>query len=91
MSVKSFWVNSPKVGYSIQILDNKIHYIEHEANGECIILLHGLGFSMFSMRNMYEELAKKDYRVFAIDLHRRATPARALAMAADLSWKESLR
>jgi len=68
MSIKSFWVNSPKVGYSIQILDNKIHYLEHEAQGECIILLHGLGFSMFSMRNMYEELAKKDYRVFAIDL-----------------------
>lgn len=68
MSTKSFWVNSPKVGYSIQIFENKIHYVEHEAQGECFILLHGLGFSMFSMRNMYEELAKKGHRVFAIDL-----------------------
>ena len=67
MSVKSFWVNSPKVGKNIQILDNKIHYIEHEGN-DCVILLHGLGFSMFSMRNIYEELAKKGYGVIAIDL-----------------------
>ncbi len=67
MSVKSFWVNSPKVGSNIQILNNKIHFVEHEG-AECFILLHGLGFSMFSMRNIYESLALKGYRVIALDL-----------------------
>jgi len=67
MSVTSFWVNSPKVGNSIQILKNKIHYIEHEGS-DCFILLHGLGFSMFSMRNLYEGLATNGYGVIAIDL-----------------------
>jgi len=67
MSVTSFWVNSPKVGNSIQILKNKIHFIEHEGT-DCFILLHGFGFSMFSMRNIYETLSNKGYRVIAIDL-----------------------
>ena len=67
MSVKAFWVNSPKVGNNIQILQNRIHYVEHEGQ-DCVILLHGLGFSMFSMRNIYEELAQKGYRVIVLDL-----------------------
>ncbi|MEX1378192.1 MAG: alpha/beta hydrolase [Eubacteriales bacterium] len=67
MSVKSFWVNSPKIGKNVKILDNKIHYIEHEGE-EKVILLHGLGFSMFAMRNIYQELTSKGYGVIAIDL-----------------------
>jgi len=67
MSTKSFWVNSPKLGKNIQIFNNRIHYVESEGE-ECIMLLHGLGFSLFSMRNIYEELAAKGYRVIAVDL-----------------------
>ncbi len=67
MSVKSYWVNSSKIGSNIQILNNKIHYIRHEGK-DCFILLHGLGFSLFSMRNIYEELAKRGYGVIAVDL-----------------------
>ena len=67
MSVKSYWVNSSKIGSNIQILNNKIHYLRHEGK-DCFVLLHGLGFSMFSMRNMYEELTSKGYGVIAIDL-----------------------
>lgn len=67
MNTKSLWVNSKNVGTLIQIKENRIHYARHEGKG-CIILLHGLGHSMFSLRNIYEELIDKGYGVIAMDL-----------------------
>ncbi|MCG8499567.1 MAG: alpha/beta hydrolase [Firmicutes bacterium] len=67
MSTENITVNSSKVGRSISIQKNIIHYVEHEG-GRPVILLHGLGFSLYSMRHIYSALAEMGYHVITVDL-----------------------
>ena len=67
MPTETITVNSPKLGRSISIQNNIIHYVEHDG-GRPVVLLHGLGFSLYSMRHVYSELVGLGYRVIAVDL-----------------------
>ncbi len=67
MSIENITVNSTKVGRSVSIQKNIIHYIDHEGD-EPIILLHGLGFSLYSMRHLYKHLIDMGYRVVVVDI-----------------------
>lgn len=67
MSTNKITLNSNIIGQDMQILGHTLHFVESEGD-KTIILVHGLGFSLYSMRNIYNNLAAGGYRVIAIDL-----------------------
>jgi len=67
MAHKLLSVNSLQVGRTVDIEDNIIHYAESEGQ-DCILLLHGLGYSMYSVRELYNEFADAGYHAIALDL-----------------------
>ena len=60
-------LNSNVIGRTMEINGHTIHFVESE--GEVpLLLLHGLGFSLFSMRNVFNNLAERGYKVIAVDI-----------------------
>ena len=60
------FINTSHVGAYAQIGDMNIHYLEKGA-GEPLLLVHGIGQSLYTWRSNFNELAKK-FRVIAVDL-----------------------
>lgn len=60
------FINSSHVGKFANIGDLRIHYME-QGVGEVVLLIHGLGQSLYTWRNNMEGLSK-NYRVIALDL-----------------------
>jgi pimeloyl-ACP methyl ester carboxylesterase len=61
------FINSSHVGNYVDIGEGmRMHYLD-EGSGEVILLIHGLGQSLYTWRNNFHELAKR-YRVVAVDL-----------------------
>ena len=75
ISSNQLFINSEKVGDTVQIrlpgFDQKgeetfVHYLESGV-GEPLLLIHGIGQSLYTWRNVFGELSE-NYRVIAIDL-----------------------
>ena len=62
---KSF-INSPELGRTVDAAGTLIHYVD-DGFGPPIVLLHGLGFSLFSYRKNIPHLIR-NMRVLALDL-----------------------
>ncbi len=60
-------LNSNVIGRNIVINGHTIHFVESEGETP-LLLLHGLGFSLYSMRNVFNDLAERGYRSIAVDL-----------------------
>lgn len=60
------FLNSEHMGDYVTVGDWRIHYYT-EGEGSPLLLVHGLGQSLYTWRKIIRELAKK-HRVFAIDL-----------------------
>ena len=75
ISSNQLFINSEQVGETIPIrlpgFDQKgeetfVHYLESGV-GEPLLLIHGIGQSLYTWRNVFGELSE-NYRVIAIDL-----------------------
>ncbi|MGI6168691.1 MAG: alpha/beta fold hydrolase [Christensenellales bacterium] len=60
------FINSSHVGKYASIGDLRVHYME-QGVGEVILMIHGMGQSLYTWRNNIDELAK-NYRVIILDL-----------------------
>ena len=67
MAVNNITLNSAVLGRTIQINGHIVHFVESEGDTP-ILLVHGLGFSLYSMRNVYNDLVQRGYRVIAVDI-----------------------
>lgn len=56
-----------ELGKESILFDTDIHYLEL-GEGEPVLLVHGIGQSLFTWRNNVDALVKKGFRVIAIDL-----------------------
>lgn len=68
MAATKITLNSNIIGRSMQIMGHTLHFVDSEEGETPIILVHGLGFSLYSMRNVYNDLTDRGYRVIAIDI-----------------------
>lgn len=60
-------LNSDVIGRSVLINGHTVHFVE--SNGKTpLLLVHGIGFSLYSMRNVFNTLADRGYKVIAVDL-----------------------
>lgn len=66
MPFQKAFLNSPEIGRHLEIADCTIHYHE-QGEGAPLILLHGLGFSLYTYRRIIPELSEH-YRVISVDL-----------------------
>lgn len=60
------WVNSEHMGKFVKVGEFNIHYYE-AGEGAPLLLLHGIGQSLFTWYNCIDELSKH-YHVYALDL-----------------------
>lgn len=60
-------LNSSVIGRSIEVNGHDMHFVESEGTTP-VLLVHGIGFSLYSMRNVYNSLVERGYRVIAVDL-----------------------
>ncbi|MDP2891888.1 MAG: alpha/beta hydrolase [Bacillota bacterium] len=60
------FINSDHIGNYVDIGDISIHYLE-AGEGDVLLLVHGIGQSLYTWRKNFYELAKS-FRVIAIDL-----------------------
>jgi pimeloyl-ACP methyl ester carboxylesterase len=67
MATNNITLNSSILGRTILIDGHVVHFAESEGD-KPILLVHGLGFSLYSMRNVYNDLAERGYRVIAVDI-----------------------
>ena len=67
MPEKQINLNSSVLGSSEHINGHDVHFVDSEGKTP-VLLLHGLGFSLFAMRNVYNDLAERGYRVIALDI-----------------------
>ena len=67
MPEKQINLNSSIIGRIVEINGHEVHFVESEGKTP-LLLLHGLGFSLFSMHNVYNDLAERGYRVIAVDI-----------------------
>ncbi len=58
MPTDNILVNSSQLGSSVEILGNRIHFVQHEGR-DTVILLHGVGFNIYHNRNIYNKLVEK--------------------------------
>ncbi|HOV68688.1 MAG TPA: alpha/beta hydrolase, partial [Clostridia bacterium] len=64
--LKYDFVNSPEIGEYADVFDYVIHYFE-KGTGDPLIMIHGLGQSMYTFRKNIDELSR-NFRVIALDL-----------------------
>ncbi len=67
MQNKKITLNSNVIGRSMLIKGHTLHFVDSDGK-KPIVLLHGLGFSLYSMRNVFNDLLDREYRVIALDL-----------------------
>ncbi len=67
MTTNKITLNSSILGRTIQIDGHVVHFAESDGDTP-IFLIHGLGFSLYSMRNVYNDLAERGYKVIAVDI-----------------------
>ena len=60
------FLNGSHIGEYAQIGDLRMHYVE-KGSGEAVLLVHGIGQSLYTWHNNFRQLAEK-YRVIAVDL-----------------------
>lgn len=66
MPFQKAFLNSPEIGRHLELPDCAIHYHE-QGEGPALILLHGLGFSLYTYRRVIQELSAHS-RVVSVDL-----------------------
>ena len=67
MPEKQINLNSNIIGRTVTINGHELHFVESEGETP-LLLIHGLGFSLFSMRNVFNDMADRGYRVIAVDI-----------------------
>lgn len=66
MPFANAFLNSPEIGRHLEVAGCAIHYHE-QGEGPLLILLHGLGFSIYTYRFIISDLSVH-YRVISVDL-----------------------
>ncbi len=67
MPVNKITLNSSILGRTVQIDGHIVHFAESEGDTP-VLLIHGLGFSLYSMKNVYNDLVERGYKVIAVDI-----------------------
>lgn len=67
MPTDNILVNSAALGSSVEIIGNRIHFVENPGK-DTVILLPGVGFNIYHNRHIYNKLAEQGIGVIAIDL-----------------------